>query len=340
MSAQKVRTHGLLPGDILLFRGESIIAKMICWIDGSDVSHAGLYLGNNQVAEALIVGNLGLNVNELSLDGSEWVTARRLNEPQAFEPISGIANSYLEKGNRYAFEPLFLLAVILLTRKINLESAVLRRIALGVFDRANEFVNQMHDRGREPMICSEFVFRTYDEALPAEKDPYTLEIVSQGGQIPRKRFSPLRLRERIFGAAHEDDLPTVHPQSLLATTDIDKRGFGTSAYEIDHVSDAELDFLMREYLEEPPLLGMTESFARGAAREASEEDVRDAAARLAASLSGAYSMNDSAGMPVFGAGNYAAARVSEKLKAVAADFVTPGDLLKSPSLVTVGKISA
>ena len=340
MNAQKVRTHGLLPGDILLFRGESIISKMICWIDSSDVSHAGLYLGNNQVAEALINGNPGLNVNELSLDGSEWVMARRLGESQAFEPISRIANSYLGKGNRYAFEQLFLLAVILLTRKINLDSPVLRRIALGVFDRANEFVNQMLDRGREPMICSEFVFRTYDEAFPEEIDPYTLEIVSQGGQIPRKRFSPFRLRERIFGATPEDDLPTVHPQSLLATTDIDKRGFATSADEIDQVSDAELDFLMREYLEEPPLLGMTESFARGAARETSEEDVRDAAARFAVSLSGAYSMNDSTGMPVFGAGNYAAARVSEKLKAVAADFVTPGDLLKSPSLVTVGKISA
>jgi cell wall-associated NlpC family hydrolase len=100
MNGQKVRTHGLLPGDILLFRGESIISKMICWIDSSDVSHAGLYLGNNQVAEALIVGNPGLNVNDLSLDGSEWVTARRLNESQAFEPIGKIANSYLGNGPR------------------------------------------------------------------------------------------------------------------------------------------------------------------------------------------------------------------------------------------------
>jgi hypothetical protein len=232
------------------------------------------------------------------------------------------------------------LAVILLTRKINLDSPVLRRIAVGVFERANEFVNYMHDRGREPMICSEFVFRAYDEALPADIDPYSLEIVSQGEQIPRKRFSPFRLRERIFGAAPENNLPTVHPQSLLATTDIDNRRFAAGAYEVDLISDAELDFLMREYLEEPPLLGVTEPFVRGAARETSEDEVRDAAARLAASLSGAYSMNDSTGMPVFGAGNYAAARVSEKLKAVAADFVTPGDLLKSPSLVTIGKISA
>ena len=97
---------------------------------------------------------------------------------------------------------------------------------------------------------------------------------------------------------------------------------------------------MREYLEEPPLLGAAEPLAmQRRPSETREEEVRDAASRLAASLSGAYSMNDSRGMPVFGAGNYAAARVSEKLKAVAADFVTPGDLLRSPSLVTVGKIS-
>jgi hypothetical protein len=339
MNGQKVRTHGLLPGDILLYRGENIVAKMIRFIDNSEVSHAGLYLGDSQVAEVSIDDNPGLIVNELSLEGSEWVTARRLNEPQEYEPIGTIASSYLAKGSRYAYEQLFLLAVILLSRKINLDSPVLRRIAEGVFDKANEFVVQMHDRAREPMICSEFVFRAYDEALPEEIDPFTLEIVSQGGQVPRKRFSPFRLRERIFGAAHEEVLPTVHPQSLLATTEIEERAFAAVTLELNEVSDVGLDILMREYLDEPPLIGVAAPVGYEPASETSEDDVRDSAARFAMSLSGAYSMNDSRGMPVFGTGSYDAAGVSEKLKAVAADFVTPGDLWRSPSLMTVGKIS-
>ena len=94
-----------------------------------------------------------------------------------------------------------------------------------MFDKATEFVNQMFAGGREPNDCSEFVFRAYDEALPEDIDPYTLEIVSQGAQIPRKRFSRFRLRERIFGR-DEEVLPTVHPQSLLATTDIEQQSLG------------------------------------------------------------------------------------------------------------------
>ena len=45
MNGQKFRTHGLLPGDILLYRGENIMSKMIRFIDSSEVSHASFIWG-------------------------------------------------------------------------------------------------------------------------------------------------------------------------------------------------------------------------------------------------------------------------------------------------------
>jgi hypothetical protein len=299
-----------------------------------------LYVGNGQVAEALIVGNSGLNINQLSLDGTEWVMARRLRESQSYDPIGAVAMRYLDQGNRYAFEQLLLLAVILLTRKVEFGSPLLRSIARKAFDKANEYVNQVIDRGREPMICSEFVFRCYDEAVDEGDDPYALEILSQLAKKSRRRFSRFRRRRQVFGAAAEADLPTVHPDSLFATLDLDRRGFAArSTVSSDEVSDAELDVLMREFLGEPPLMGAARPVMEAAAAaETDIEEVKDAAAGFALSLVDAYSMKDSKGEQVFGTGEYEVASPSEKLRAVVADFVTPGDLFKSPSLLTVGKV--
>jgi hypothetical protein len=341
MDLKLVKIQDLQPGDIILSRSTNIMAKMIRWADDSDVSHAGLYIGNNQVAEALIVGNSGLNINPLSFDGTEWVMARRLRDRQPYGPIEVIANSYLAQGNRYGFEQLFLLALILLTRKVNFElNPMLRRIAVGVMDKANEFVNQLLDEGREPMICSEFVFRTYDEAMDDENDPYSLEILSQTTKLAQRRFSRQRRRRRLFGAAPESNVPTVHPESLLATTDLGRRSYEARGVgsAVSDVSDAELDMLMREFLNEPPMMGAAEPVLEAASAETDMNDVKDAAADFAMSLGNAYSMKDSRGEPIFGAGEYEAASPDEKLRAVVADFVTPGDLHRSPSLVTVGLI--
>lgn len=340
MNGRKISIHDLQPGDILLYRSTNIMAKMICWADGSDVSHAGLYIGNGQVAEALIVGNSGLNINQLSLEGTEWVLARRLCESQPYDPIGAVATRYLDQGNRYAFEQLLLLAVILLTRKVELGSPLFRSIARKVFDKANEYVNQMIDCGREPMICSEFVFRCYDEAVDEGDDPYSLEILSQLAQKKRRWFSRFRLRRQVFGATAEADMPTVHPDSLLATMDLERRGFAArSTAASDEISEAELDVMMCEFLGEPLPMGAARPVLKAAtAAKADIEEVKDAATRFATSLADAYSMIDSRGEPVFGAGEYENASPVEKLHAVVADFVTPGDLFKSPSLVAVGKI--
>ena len=52
-----------------------------------------------------------------------------------------------------------------LTRKFDWDDWLLRRIARTVLDHSAALLGEFRKVGKEPMICSEFVFRTRDEAL-------------------------------------------------------------------------------------------------------------------------------------------------------------------------------
>ena len=72
----------LVQGDILLYRSRSLVGRAIRLFDGSPVNHAGLYLGNDRVGEALAGGLVNQAFDE-SLSGNEWVTYHRLTPVRA-----------------------------------------------------------------------------------------------------------------------------------------------------------------------------------------------------------------------------------------------------------------
>ncbi len=242
-----------------------------------------------------------------------------------------VANDYIADGNRYAYAEILLLAVILVTRKVNFDNSWLGKIAFCSMQKANNWIEEMFSDGREPMICSEFAFRCYDEADLAEEDPYTLTILSQAVQSARRRFSRRRRRERIFGDKPESDLPTIHPDSLLAASLKEPATFAAAAAASQPViSDDELEGMIADYLGEEtrPTYG---SPPAASAEPITDEQLKQAAAELAANLGSARRM-------VMGSAPYANASLESRVVATFADFVTPGDLLKSPSLMTVGKL--
>lgn len=327
-----IQSRDLQPGDMLLYSGQSWVGKLIRKLDGTDVTHAGVYLGQGQVGEALMVGNPGIQSNPFSLTDSNWIEVRRLADSGLDrKPIINVANAYIEDGNRYAYAEILLLAVILVTRKVDLEKSRLGAIAFWSMKKANNWIEKMLIGGREPMICSEFAFRCYDEADLAEDDPYTLTILSQAGQSVRRRFSRLRRRERIFGDRPENDLPTIHPDSLLAATLNEPAMLSAAAPTPQPViSDDELENMIADYLgeETTPNYG---ALPAASTEPISEQQLKQAAAELASNLS-------STGRQLMGAALYCDAPVESRVVATFADFVTPGDLLKSPSLMTVGKL--
>jgi len=334
----------LRAGDILLYQANNLVAKLIRKFDNAEVSHAGLYLGDGQVGEALIVGNPGVHRNPVaqSVSGCNWVEAFRAESVVDFSPVLGTASEFLDEGNRYAYEQIFMLAMILLTRKIDQSNWLVRQIAERTFSGCARLLQYWRTEDREPMICSEFVFRSYDEALPSELDQFTIEIAAQGTNQPRRMISRRR-RRRVFGAAPLADSPTIHPDSLLAKL-VDEparvaaapimAGPPKSAEEIE----AEIEAPGREYLgEQAPLRARTSSIAEPAAT--SREDVETAAAQFAEALLKSDSVYGKLST-IAGSGSAKASKMEsvEQLKQVVADFVTPGDLHRSPSVSIVGRL--
>ncbi|WP_437207081.1 hypothetical protein [Planctomicrobium sp. SH664] len=328
--------NDLQPGDVLLYSSQTLIGKLIRKLDGTDVTHAGIYLDNGMVGEALMVGQPGVHANPVatSFQGTNWIDVRRLSGRNlSSQPVMNVAQRYIADGNRYAYAEILLVAAICLTRKLNLQDSLLGKIAFKAMNKANSFIAQLTASGKQPMICSEFVFRCYDEADDVDDDPYSLEIGSQVSSTMRRR-SNRRLRRRGFSAPSGDDLPNVHPDSLLGKLmrQPQKLERATMAAApgvppADQVSDAELAALIEAYVDAPRA---GRAMAAAATPDVSPNDLEQAAADYAASLLASDQIRYGAPM---------AGPLAAQVGAAIADFVTPGDLLKSPSLRTIGRIS-
>ncbi|NPV04311.1 MAG: hypothetical protein HPY67_06245 [Syntrophaceae bacterium] len=305
----------LMPGDILLYRGRGLISDAIRFIDRSQVSHAALFVGRHgqkgrTVGEAVREGVIRREL-PASIGHAEWVEARRLKEPPAsLDPVMARAAHYLDRGERYAFEQVLLLALLCLTRNLAGSSA-LAGLIRETLDAAAGFLLHLVDTGREPMICSEFVYRCYSESLPGAialsvRAPAAVRFGRR--DVPIGRGSALsRLLERHGGSlpgAGEVPLRAAQPAGVSA---VEER---IAAYFRDvqdrKVTAARVDLLS------PDLLPSFERFA--------------------ASLYRARCRPMTADLPreaVLGA-----------LLDAAADFVTPGDLQRSRSLAFCGKLKA
>lgn len=335
----------LTDGDVLLYRAEdgigNLVSMMIRKLDGTEVSHAGLCTGGGMVAEALGFSEQRGLISQTAVDsveGADWVAVcRREPVPGPMTPVIAVAETYLRQDNRYGYEQILLLAGICLTRKLDWDNWLLRRIARKVFDFSTALLEQFRTEGKEPMICSEFVFRTYDEALPEPDDPYSLEILSQTSEAPRRWFSPFRLESGLVGESRPE-IPTLHAESLLGQlqakgiTPTELPAVASGMAEVAPPAEEELDALIEEYLAEG---GDVEESERV---ELSMDALLDSAGRLTAELAEAYASKAENERRLYGLPKAVAPAAPQTLADVVADFVTPGDLLKSPSLKEVGRI--
>lgn len=338
----------LAAGDILLYRVTDSIknlhSALIRKLDGTEVSHAGLFMGGC-VAEALAVGeHAGLGTQPLtdSIAGCDWVAVRRLRHvPGDMQPVLGTAQMYLDQGNRYAYGQILLLAMVCSTRKLNLNNPLLRRIVYSAINNAAAFVRRMQSGGKQPMICSEFVYRDYDEALPDKVDPYSIEIEPLWPAAARPRLLGRRRRaEKAVAAGHS------HPESLLgqlqAETGDLRTAIGTTkalAAAPAETSEAALDAMIAAYLGDESGTLRKSATAAGAGQEVTMSDLRDAVGAFAKSLHDATDGCRKLGRGAFAAfADPACATPADTLLEISADFVTPGDLWRSPSLSTVGQL--
>jgi hypothetical protein len=312
----------LMQGDVLLYRSKGLISDAIRFVDRSEVSHAGLFLGRygeqgRTVGEAIREGVIRRELPK-SIEHVEWVESRRLKEaPSSIDPVLERAAYYLQRGERYAFEQILLLAFLCITRNLA-GSSVLGRLIRETLDAAAAFLLQLFNTGREPMICSEFVVRCYREALPGSVDlpvraPGALRFgerevpIGKNGGIHRGSALALLLER------HGKELPegSVGPAGpLRAARPLDLSAVEEAIEAYFHDLQKQPPKAARIDLMSPDLLPSFERFASSLHRARRRQETPEAAR----------------------------ANLLGDLFDAAADFVTPGDLQRSKSLAFCGKL--
>lgn len=162
------------PADVLLFRGDSWVSKAIRWFDRSDVNHAAIALGPSRIGEANFGGLETTPLNHAIGKNSRTILMRHVDGPDSALPVA-IANQYMTSGVPYGFHQIVLLALLSVTRQIPLPGLA-RRLVRSALDSAADVLGAYldSDAGNRFMICSEYVYRCYDEASNIRPDPYDL----------------------------------------------------------------------------------------------------------------------------------------------------------------------
>ncbi len=331
------------PGDVLLFHGNGFVSWAIRAVDGTEVNHAAVALPGGMLAEA---GGKGLQKRAIPRPGGgEYIHVHRLKASTELDPVVGRATALLNEGHLYAYQQIVLLAVLCLTRRIPLPGLA-RRMVRSALDHAAKAVMDLLPVGASWMICSEYVYRSFDEAVDGEPDPYGLSFAGISFGVPAdgeqtwldwslEHADDVQIRPPVtFGGAEPPGDPTMRVAAIeadLAPLVVD---YASRLYAAGEIGEEDLPPLLDASFGPPPPLP----------EEPSDEDMLASVASFSVAYGAAQGQMPVAD-PAFGAvgSAIAAAALKGALQGikkieVEGNFVTPGDLLRTPSLSQVGRL--
>jgi hypothetical protein len=179
-----IASGNLKDGDVLLYHGKALLSKIIMTFDGGNYSHAGIFRAGH-ITEALGDG-IDQSAIAASVSNAKFVDVYRFikdgnplgGAQYPVAPLDSAIVTFEVNKNAYAYDELLLLALLCSTRQL---TAIMRAPALAMvvrnfLDSASEVLADMMSRGKKPVICSEMVFRCFENA------GYPLEI--RGADIP------------------------------------------------------------------------------------------------------------------------------------------------------------
>lgn len=332
----------LRPGDVMLYQGTALVSKAIILFDGRPVSHAALHLGNGQIGEAVGEGVVQKALPH-TFDQEAWAAVRRLaTPPNTFQPVLDRAGFYLSRHDRYAYEQVLLLAFLGISRRIpvnGITAILLRKILDSAAEVLNRLASLITAGGKEPMICSEFVYRCYEEAKPEKGDVYALKV---GPSLAAKKAIAARAAQGDPTKRAIDSTRGrgIERGSLLEVVSDEKFAFAAPVLRLGARADAgsgrSLDQLIVEYQRQGATtdgpLPVTQDLHASLAQFAYALHRAQAVTKAPAGRSGRR------GAATLAAAAPDPATAVANLFATVKDFVTPGDLYESQSLVTVGRL--
>jgi len=301
----------LRPGDVLLYHRSSLLGRVMRVFDGSDVSHAALYLGDG-VAEATGAGVQGRSLRvSLGDDPDDYIAVHRLVDGEPAHGMGGIvrrARAYLAQHLSYGHSTIALIAFLVLTRKVPLTPKVRVLLRL-VLDRAAADLLALAKDGSQRLICSELVYRCFTEAGPAPDGPFAIQI--EGATA----------LERVGGGDTETLLDEARELLGKEYESVPQRERGGS--DVTEVTDADLDDAARDVLAE-----RERALESNELPLAKDPDLVEALGRFASAVRNSAGE----GKDLEGASPF------ERFAGVVASFVSPGDLRRSRSLRRCGRL--
>lgn len=150
-------------GDVIIFKAEDEwLSKAIAWLTDSDVSHAAMVYSDTSIVEA---GAGGIVISNTRIAAGDAAYVMRLTGAPDSAPLIRSADNYLNARVRYDFPELFLLAGLLLYKKLPLSSRLLPicgRIFAVVAYELDEFIKHRSKHPDVPaMVCSQLVYQIF-----------------------------------------------------------------------------------------------------------------------------------------------------------------------------------
>lgn len=151
-------------GDIIIFKAEEDdwLSQAIGYLTNSDASHAAMVYSDDSIIE---VGAPGICVNKTAIsDGDTVYVMRLVSEPDS-APLIRSADAYLKSGVGYDFAGLFILAGLLVDRKIiptpkllSISNKILYAASLGLDDLIHHISKHPTDK---VMVCSQLIYQIF-----------------------------------------------------------------------------------------------------------------------------------------------------------------------------------
>lgn len=165
----------LLPGDILVFKGEdNLLDNLISYLtNDSKVSHGAIFVQKNDFVLA-DAGENGIHAHRMVYEGDapREIYVKRLKNADAngVQSVADIAKNYVNQNLPYAFSDLILLGLILLFKKKAKKSWASQLLVDFFCEIAAEIKTKIEDKsGKHAMICSSFVYQCYMDAADKDK---------------------------------------------------------------------------------------------------------------------------------------------------------------------------
>lgn len=212
---QLVDAAALQPGDIILSAAASINSVGIRTLTLAPVSHAAVYVGNDQIAEAVGHGVVLRSLDEVMRDEVVVVAFRHPHfQPEHGDRVRAFAHANL--GTRYNHVGVVLLTPFSLSRRtceLPLVPSAVRDFCLRGFATI-----QLGTRNNDRFFCSQFVLEAYRHAgLPiTDADPRWVSpadiLHMREGDVPA-----MRAHQPLTYVGHLKMRPWAEPQTKVSS---------------------------------------------------------------------------------------------------------------------------